>query len=66
MALLELAGEFSSAGRPERWPALRKRNVETRSGYRASLEALSRKKIQAGPTGCGARYRGLPKAKLQD
>ena len=48
LALEELAEQVSGAGRPEWWPLLWERYVDSQADYRAPLETLARKLAEAG------------------
>ena len=48
LALQELAGPLAAAARPEWWPRVWERYVESQTDYRASLETLANKLVLAG------------------
>jgi len=48
LALAELAEENPVAARPEWWPLLWERYVDSQADYRAPLETLARKMVEAG------------------
>jgi hypothetical protein len=48
LALEELAVALEASARPEWWPRLWERYVESQADYRASLESLTRKLVEAG------------------
>jgi transposase len=48
LALTELAEHLAASARPEWWPRLWERYVESQTDYRASSETLARKLVEAG------------------
>src|SRR5208282_347331 len=48
LALIELAEEIAVEARPEWWPLLWERYVDSQADYRAPLETLARKMVEAG------------------
>jgi hypothetical protein len=48
LTLQELAEALAAAARPEWWPRLWERYVESQTDYRASLDTLTRKLVEAG------------------
>ena len=48
LALTELAEQIPEAARPECWPSLWERYVDSQADYRAPLETLARKLVEAG------------------
>jgi hypothetical protein len=48
LALVELAEAISVEARPEWWPLLWERYVDSQADYRAPLETLARKRVEAG------------------